>query len=81
MSIKTLTLYNFNTSYSFGKEEKKEKEQSLTSKLARLKDSYEKEGLRKAVEGIIIIHDHGHPHILLLQDNNYFKLYVYFYKK
>ncbi|EGC28564.1 hypothetical protein DICPUDRAFT_160005 [Dictyostelium purpureum] len=71
---KNLTLYNFNTSYSFGKEEKKEKEQSVTSKLTRLKESYEKEGQRRAVEGIIIVHDHGHPHILLLQDNSYFKL-------
>eukprot|EP01132_Coremiostelium_polycephalum_P002734 gene2734-3393_t len=75
-SVRTLTLYNFNTSYSFGiKDPVNEKDPSVTSRLTRMKETYEKEGQRKTVEAIIIVHDHGHPHILLLQNTNfYFKL-------
>jgi len=75
-SIRTLTLYNFNTSYSFGiKDPVVEKDPSVTSRLTRMKETYEKEGIRKTVEAIIIVHDHGHPHILLLQiGNSFFKL-------
>ncbi|CAI5491241.1 unnamed protein product [Closterium sp. Naga37s-1] len=37
--------------------------------------SYQKEGMRTSVEGIILVHHHNHPHILLLQiGNSFFKL-------
>lgn len=33
--------------------------------------------MRRTVEGILVVHDHGHPHILMLQiANAFFKLYV-----
>ncbi|EFA80935.1 NUDIX hydrolase family protein [Heterostelium album PN500] len=62
--------------YSFGtKEPVKEKDSSVVSRLARMKENFEKEGLRKTVEAIIIVHNHNHPHILLLKiANTFFKL-------
>jgi cleavage and polyadenylation specificity factor subunit 5 len=34
--------------------------------------------MRRTVEGILVVHDHGHPHILMLQiANAFFKLYVF----
>eukprot|EP00798_Chlamydomonas_sp_ICE-L_P028011 gene28011-31108_t len=44
------------TNYSFGgtKDRKKEKEFSVADRLQRLKTNYEKEGLRRSVEGVII---------------------------
>lgn len=36
---------------------------------------YEKEGPRFSVEGILLVQEHGHPHVLLLQiGNTFFKL-------
>jgi hypothetical protein len=33
--------------------------------------------MRRTVEGILVVHDHGHPHILMLQiANAFFKLCV-----
>jgi hypothetical protein len=33
--------------------------------------------MRRTCEGILVVHDHGHPHILMLQiANAFFKLYV-----
>ena len=33
--------------------------------------------MRRTVEGILVVHDHGHPHILMLQiANAFFKLYA-----
>jgi cleavage and polyadenylation specificity factor subunit 5 len=33
---------------------------------------YEVEGMRRTVEGILLVHNHGHPHILLMQIGNTF---------
>lgn len=36
---------------------------------------YDKFGMRKTVEGVLIVHEHGLPHILLLQlGTTFFKL-------
>ena len=33
--------------------------------------------MRRTVEGVLVVHDHGHPHILMLQiANAFFKLYA-----
>jgi hypothetical protein len=35
--------------------------------------------MRRTVEGILVVHDHGHPHILMIQiANAFFKLCVLF---
>jgi len=31
---------------------------------------YKKEGLQRSVEAVLLVHNHGHPHILLLQKAN-----------
>lgn len=47
------------------------------ARLARLEAKYESEGLRRTVEGVLLIHEHGHPHVLLLQFGpNSFRLYA-----
>lgn len=39
---------------------------------------YEVEGMRRTVEGILLVHNHGHPHILLMQlGNTFFKMCVF----
>lgn len=37
--------------------------------------SYEREGMRRSVEGVLLVQEHNHPHILLLQmGQTFFKL-------
>ena len=35
--------------------------------MARLEERYAAEGARRSVEGIILVNEHNHPHVLLLQ--------------
>ncbi|CAI0403396.1 unnamed protein product [Linum tenue] len=61
------------SSYTFGtKEPKMEKDTSVADRLARMKVNYMKEGMRTSVEAILLVHEHNHPHILLLQIGNTF---------
>eukprot|EP00276_Gloeochaete_wittrockiana_P001952 CAMPEP_0184676000 /NCGR_PEP_ID=MMETSP0308-20130426/88115_1 /TAXON_ID=38269 /ORGANISM="Gloeochaete witrockiana, Strain SAG 46.84" /LENGTH=110 /DNA_ID=CAMNT_0027123799 /DNA_START=27 /DNA_END=356 /DNA_ORIENTATION=+ len=70
----TVNLYNLEN-YTFGiKDPQLEKDRSVPARLARFKDKYEHEGLRRTVDGILIVHNHNHPHVLLLQIGNFFKL-------
>ncbi|KAJ6764390.1 PRE-MRNA CLEAVAGE FACTOR IM 25KD SUBUNIT [Salix koriyanagi] len=60
-------------SYTFGtKEPKMEKDTSVADRLARMKVNYMKEGMRTSVEAILLVQEHNHPHILLLQIGNTF---------
>jgi cleavage and polyadenylation specificity factor subunit 5 len=44
-----------------------------------LQNNYEDFGMRRTVEGVLVVHEHGHPHILMLQiANSFFKLSVFF---
>lgn len=48
---------------------------SVMSRFQRMRAEYEKFGMRKTVEGVLIVHEHGLPHILLLQlGTTFFKL-------
>jgi hypothetical protein len=71
----TINLYPLEN-YTFGiKEAQLEKDTSVAARLARMKEKYEKEGLRRSVDGIMLVHQHKHPHVLLLQiGNSFFKL-------
>ncbi|GAA6050499.1 hypothetical protein JCM3770_002628 [Rhodotorula araucariae] len=71
----TLTLYPL-ANYSFAvKEQQLEEDPSVVARLQRLENDYEQYGMRRTVEGIMLVHEHGHPHVLLLQVGNaYFKL-------
>ena len=59
------------------KEAQPEEDPSVTARLQRLQNNYEDFGMRRTVEGVLVVHDHGHPHILMLQiANAFFKLYA-----
>ncbi|XWS50535.1 hypothetical protein CRYUN_Cryun12cG0095200 [Craigia yunnanensis] len=61
------------SSYTFGtKEPKMEKDTSVADRLARMKINYMKEGMRTSVEAILLVQEHNHPRILLLQIGNTF---------
>lgn len=70
-------LYNINN-YTFGtKQRKMEKDTSVNARLNRMKERFEEEGMRTSVDAVLLVHEHNHPHILLLQiGNTFFKLYV-----
>lgn len=70
-----IVIYPINN-YSFGsKEAKKDRDNSVASRLERLKDKYGKEGVRHSVDAVILVYEHGHPHVLLFQvGTSYFKL-------
>ncbi|XP_028410031.1 cleavage and polyadenylation specificity factor subunit 5-like [Dendronephthya gigantea] len=72
---RTVRLYPL-TNYTFGtKEALYEKDSSVFTRFQRMRAEYEKFGMRKTVEGVLIVHEHGLPHILLLQlGTTFFKL-------
>ena len=40
-----------------------------------MRDEYDKVGMRRSVDGVLIVHEHGLPHVLLLQlGSTFFKL-------
>lgn len=64
------------SNYNFGtKPAKLEKDASVSDRLNRMRNKYEKEGTRRSVEGILLVQEHNYPHVLLLQiGNSFFKL-------
>jgi len=49
----------------------------VLARLHRLQDHYEQHGMRRTCEGVLVCHEHSHPHILMLQiANAFFKLYL-----
>lgn len=66
------------SNYTFGtKEQQPEEDPSVQARLKRLEDHYEQYGMRRTCEGILICHEHNHPHVLMLQiANAFYKLYV-----
>jgi len=65
--------YNFDS-----KESQHEKDRSVPDRLLRMRVMYQKLGVRRSVEAVLLVHQHGHPHVLLLQIGNnvkgFFKL-------
>ncbi|EEB96481.1 hypothetical protein MPER_04379 [Moniliophthora perniciosa FA553] len=65
----------FHIQFYSTKEAQPEEDPSVSARLQRLQNNYEDFGMRRTVEGILVVHDHGHPHILMLQiANAFFKL-------
>lgn len=64
------------TNYTFGtKEPLFEKDPSVPARFQRMRDEFDKIGMRRSVEGILLVHEHGLPHVLLLQlGTTFFKL-------
>ncbi|KAL5612800.1 hypothetical protein BROUX41_004116 [Berkeleyomyces rouxiae] len=71
----TLRLYPL-SNYTFGvKETQPEEDASVVARLHRLEEHYAVHGMRRTCEGILVCHEHNHPHILMLQiANAFFKL-------
>eukprot|EP00795_Rhopilema_esculentum_P001823 gene1823-16313_t len=62
---KTINLYPL-SNYTFGTKE---------SLYEKDREEYAKSGMRRTVEGVLIVHEHGLPHVLLLQlGTTFFKL-------
>ncbi|KAM0794824.1 cleavage and polyadenylation specific factor 5 [Usnea florida] len=64
------------SNYTFGtKEQQPEEDPSVLARLKRLEEHYEEHGMRRTCEGVLVCHEHNHPHILMLQiANAFFKL-------
>ncbi|WYZ40236.1 hypothetical protein EsH8_IV_000577 [Colletotrichum jinshuiense] len=71
----TIRLYPL-SNYTFGvKETQPEEDPSVIARLKRLEEHYSQHGMRRTCEGILVCHEHNHPHILMLQiANAFFKL-------
>ncbi|CAJ0961523.1 unnamed protein product, partial [Mesorhabditis belari] len=72
---RTLKIYNL-ANYTFGtKEPQSEKDTSVQARFQRMKDEYDKVGMRRSVETVLIVHEHALPHVLLLQiGTSFYKL-------
>ncbi|KAF8061923.1 CFIS2 [Scenedesmus sp. PABB004] len=56
------------TNYKFGpKPPRPEKDAATEQRLARLKAKYDAEGVRRTVDAVLLVAQHNHPHVLLLQ--------------
>ncbi|CDW52089.1 cleavage and polyadenylation specificity factor [Trichuris trichiura] len=64
------------TNYTFGtKEAMAERDQTVQARFQRMRDDYEKRGMRRTVEGVLMVHEHNLPHVLLLQlGSSFFRL-------
>uniref|UniRef100_T1JAG9 Cleavage and polyadenylation specificity factor subunit 5 n=1 Tax=Strigamia maritima TaxID=126957 RepID=T1JAG9_STRMM len=62
--------------YTFGKKKAMhEIDSTLETRFARMREEYLKIGVRRSVEGVLIVQQYGLPHVLLLQSRNmFFKL-------
>jgi len=71
----TIRLYPL-SNYTFQtKETQPEEDPSVAARLKRLEEHYEKHGMRRTCEGILVCHEYNHPHVLMLQiANAFFKL-------
>lgn len=71
----TIRLYPL-SNYTFGtKETQPEEDPSVLARLKRLEDHYGVSGMRRTCEGVLVCHEHNHPHVLMLQiANAFFKL-------
>ena len=56
------------TNYTFGtKDPIFEKDPSVPARFQRMRDEFDKIGMRRSVEAVLLVHEHGLPHVLLLQ--------------
>ena len=72
---RTVNLYPL-TNYTFGtKDPLFEKDPSVPARFQRMRDEYDSLGMRRSVDGVLLVHEHGLPHVLLLQlGTTFFKL-------
>ncbi|PWN99555.1 cleavage and polyadenylation specificity factor, 25 kDa subunit [Tilletiopsis washingtonensis] len=70
ISLHPLSAYTFTV-----KEQQPEEDASVAARLQRLQNNYEDFGMRRTTEAVLVVHEHGHPHVLMIQiANAFFKL-------
>lgn len=60
--LRPLSSYTFTT-----KSAQPEEDPSVSARLQRLQNQYEDFGMRRTVESVLLVHEHGHPHVLMIQ--------------
>ncbi|XP_023215229.1 cleavage and polyadenylation specificity factor subunit 5-like isoform X2 [Centruroides sculpturatus] len=72
---RTVPLYPL-TNYTFGtKEPLYERDSSVPARFQRMRREFDKFGMRHSAESVLLVHEHGLPHVLLLQlGTTFFKL-------
>ncbi|KRY60713.1 Cleavage and polyadenylation specificity factor subunit 5 [Trichinella britovi] len=72
---RTVNVYPL-TNYTFGsKSAQQERDQTVQARFTRMRNEYEKHGMRRSVDGVLIVHEHNLPHVLLLQlGSTFFRL-------
>lgn len=56
------------SNYTFGtKEPMYEKDKTVESRFNRMREDFEQIGMRRSVEGVLLVQEHNLPHVLLLQ--------------
>lgn len=56
------------SNYTFGtKEPMYEKDRTVEARFNRMREDFEKFGMRRSVEAVLLVHEHNLPHVLLLQ--------------
>jgi cleavage and polyadenylation specificity factor subunit 5 len=67
------------TNYTFGtKDPLFEKDPSVPARFQRMRDEFDKLGMRRSVEAVLLVHEHGLPHVLLLQlGTTFFKVFLF----
>ncbi|KAF2403123.1 cleavage and polyadenylation specific factor 5 [Trichodelitschia bisporula] len=68
----TIRLYPFSRNEISTKAQQPEEDASVEERLLRLKNHYEQHGMRRFCEGVMLCHEHNHPHVMLLQIANSF---------
>ncbi|KAK9665519.1 hypothetical protein RND81_14G117400 [Saponaria officinalis] len=70
VSTYTLSRYTF-----LKKDERKDKDSSFDARISRIRLNYSNEGMRRTVEGVLLIQEHNFPHVLLFKiENTFYKL-------
>lgn len=65
------------SNYTFGtKEPMYEKDRTVEARFNRMREDFEKFGMRRSVEAVLLVHEHNLPHVLLLQLGNCTGRYV-----
>lgn len=72
-----VTLYPLSCIKKRTKGKQWEKDRSVASRFQRQEALFYTEGVRRTVDAILLVHDHGHPHILMLHiEHKFWKLCV-----
>ena len=59
----TLDLYPLRNFLAGQKPARLEKDTSVQQRMERMKENYKRNGMRTYVEGVLLAHEHRHPHV------------------